>query len=59
MFRRERYRSEHTGIALIIIRLQRSLCDFDVVLAGEGVEGMFAAGEDFASVAVAASREVG
>ncbi len=42
-----------TRIALIIITLQVALCDFDIVFVGKGVEGVFAAGEDFTCVAVA------
>ena len=48
-----RGKGQRTRITIISIRLRLSLCNFEIALVGHLVEGVFAAAEEFAGVAVA------
>lgn len=44
---------KRTRITIICIRLRLALCDFEIAFVGHLIEGVFAAAEEFAGVAVA------
>lgn len=54
--RGRRGREGGTGIAFVGVDVCFALCDLEVRLRGYLVESVFAAGEDFAGVAVAGNR---
>lgn len=45
-----------TRITIIGISFRLALCDFEIALVGHLVEGVFAAAEEFAGVAVAVGK---
>lgn len=53
MARGEEGTKRHTAITLVGVGFQVALCDFEVILGDDGVQGAFAAGEELAGVAVA------
>ncbi len=53
---RGKMEGEVTRVTLVGVGFERALCDFQIAFGGHLVEGVFAAAEEFAGVAMAVGR---